>query len=164
MLSTAGDQVPVNPSIEEEGSVNASPAQMGAIAANVDGAGALTIIVPIASCVPHPPVNGIVKLNVPEALGVPLTVIVLPAKLAVTPAGKPVAAPMPVAPVVEKVTLGIAVLIHTIGFDDADVTVLFGISTISAVPLVVPLHPASETDVNAYNPSVASVITNVGDA
>ena len=87
-----------------------------------------------------------------------------PTKLAVTPAGNPVAAPIPVAPVVVKVTSVIAVLIHTDGFDEDADTVLFGISTISAVPLVVPLHPASETDVNAYNPSVASVITNVGEA
>jgi len=62
-------------------------------------------------------------------------VIVFPAKLAVTPAGNPVAAPIPVAPVVVKVTEGIAVLIQTDGFDDAAVTVLFGETVI--VPVVV---------------------------
>ena len=43
MLSTAGDQVPVNPSIEDDGSVRGSPAQIGAIAAKVDVVGALTV-------------------------------------------------------------------------------------------------------------------------
>jgi hypothetical protein len=36
----------------------------------------------------------------PEAVGVPLMVMVLAAQAAVTPAGKPVGVPMPVAPVV----------------------------------------------------------------
>ena len=39
-------------------------------------------------------------MKVPEAVGVPLIVIVFDAKAAVTPAGNPVAVPMPVAPVV----------------------------------------------------------------
>jgi len=73
-------------------------------------------------------------LNVPEALGVPVTVIVFPAKLAVTPAGRFTAAPIPVAPVVVKVTDGIAVLIQTIGSDDDALTVLLGVTVI--VPVV----------------------------
>ena len=49
----------------------------------------------------------------PAAEGDPLNVIILPAQVAVTPAGKPVAVPMPVAPVVACVLL-IAVLIHSV--------------------------------------------------
>ena len=61
---------------------------------------AVTVIVPVAFTVPHPPVSGIVYANTPAAVGVPLIVIVLAAHAAVTPAGRPVAAPMPVASVV----------------------------------------------------------------
>jgi hypothetical protein len=46
-------------------------------------------------------------LKVPDAVGVPLIVIVLPEKLALNPAGRPVAAPIPVAPVVVNVTVGV---------------------------------------------------------
>ena len=56
MLSTAGDHVPVNPSIEDDGSVRGSPAQIGAIAAKVDGVNALTVIVPVVVAGGHPPV------------------------------------------------------------------------------------------------------------
>jgi hypothetical protein len=52
-------------------------------------------------------------------------VMVLVAHAAVTPAGKPVAAPIPVAPVVVCVTDGIAVLIQTVGVEDAAEVVLF---------------------------------------
>ncbi len=58
--------------------------------------------------------------------------MVPPAQLAVTPAGKPTAAPMPVAPVVVWVIGVIAVLIHTVGLDDAGDTV--GSSVIVIVP------------------------------
>jgi hypothetical protein len=63
-------------------------------------------------------------LNVPEAEGVPLIVIVLEAHAAVTPVGKLVAAPMPVAPVVVCVVLVIALFKHTLGEADAADTVL----------------------------------------
>ena len=77
----------------------------------------------------------------PEAVGVPLTVIVFPAKLAVTPAGNPVGAPIPVAPVVVNVMSGaIAVLIQSVGLEDAGVTVLFNTTVIVPVALTVP-HP-----------------------
>ena len=39
-------------------------------------------------------------MNIPEAVGVPLIVMVLDPKAAETPAGSPVAVPIPVAPVV----------------------------------------------------------------
>ena len=49
----------------------------------------LTVMVPVALIVPQPPVNGIVYANAPDALGVPLIVIVLANHEAVTPAGRP---------------------------------------------------------------------------
>jgi len=55
-------------------------------------------------------------------------VITLVAQLAVTPAGKPVAAPMPVAPVVVWVIGGIAVLTHKVGVDEAALTVSAGVT------------------------------------
>jgi hypothetical protein len=67
-------------------------------------------------------------------------VIVLAAQAAVTPAGKPVAAPIPVAPVVVCVTDGIALLIQTVGVDDATDTVLFGVTLIVPVAFTFP-HP-----------------------
>ena len=58
----------------------------------------------------------------------PLIVIVLLPKAAVTPAGKPVAVPMPVAPVVVCVMLVSAVLIHNVGVLDAALAVLFAVT------------------------------------
>ena len=55
-------------------------------------------------------------------------VMVLDAKAAVTPAGNPVAAPMPVAPVVECVILVNAVLIHSVGVDEGAPAVLVGLT------------------------------------
>jgi hypothetical protein len=63
----------------------------------------VTVIVPVAFTLPQPPVKGIVYVKLPVAVGVPLIVITLLDHEAVTPAGKPVAAPMPVAPVVLRV-------------------------------------------------------------
>jgi hypothetical protein len=78
-------------------------------------------------------------LNVPEALGVPLMVIVLDAHAAEMPAGKPVAVPMPVAPVVVCVILVRAVLTQSVGADDAPPTVLFAVTVI-----VTPFDVAGE--------------------
>ncbi len=65
-------------------------------------------------------------MNVPEFVGVPETVIVLFKKDAVTPFGKFVAAPIPVAPEVVKVITGdIGLFTHTVGFEDGGVTVTF---------------------------------------
>ena len=61
-------------------------------------------------------------MNVPLAVGVPLMVIVLDAHTAFTPAGKPVAVPMPVTPVVVCVIFVNAVLKHTVGVLDATPT------------------------------------------
>ena len=70
-------------------------------------------------------------------------VIVFEAKAAVTPVGKPVAAPMPVAPVVACVILVIAVLIHTVGVEDAAPAVLAGVTVIVPVAFTVPQPPVN---------------------
>ena len=65
-------------------------------------------------------------MNGPEAVGVPLMVIVFDAQLAVTPAGKPVGVPMPVAPVVVWVMSGLnAVLMQSDGVEEGALAVLF---------------------------------------
>ena len=70
-------------------------------------------------------------------------VMVLAAQAAVTPAGKPVAAPMPVAPVVVCVRLGdSAVLIHLVCGVDA-VAVMFGVTVIVPVAFTVPQPPVN---------------------
>ena len=53
-------------------------------------------------------------MKVPTAVGVPLIVIVLAAQEAVTPAGRPVAVPIPVAPVVVWVMVVSKVLIQRV--------------------------------------------------
>ena len=70
-------------------------------------------------------------------------VIVFPEKEAVTPAGKPVAAPMPVAPVVVCVIAVKAVLIHSVGIVDATPAVLFGVTVIAPVAFTVPQPPVN---------------------
>ena len=70
-------------------------------------------------------------------------VIVLPDHEADTPVGKPVAAPIPVAPVVVCVIAVIAVLIHTGNELEAVETVLFGSTIIVPVAFTVlqpPVH------------------------
>ena len=71
----------------------------------------------------------------------PLIVIIFAAHAAVTPAGNPVAAPIPVAPVVVCVIVVSAVLIHSVGVDDAAPTVLAGVTVIVPVALTVPQPP-----------------------
>ena len=74
-------------------------------------------------------------MNVPDAVGVPLIVIVLVAHVAVTPVGKPVAAPIPVAPVVVCVIAVSAVLIHNVGELEATPDVLDGVTVTVHVPV-----------------------------
>ena len=62
--------------------------------------------------------------------------VALPVKTAVTPGGKPVAVPMPVAIVVVWVMLVNAVLIHKVGVALAAETVLFGFTIICLVVLL----------------------------
>ena len=68
----------------------------------------------------------------------PLIVIVLLLNEAVTPAGKPVAVPIPVAPVVVCVIAVMAVFTHVVGDEEAAVTVLLG-EIVILIVLAVPL-------------------------
>ena len=81
----------------------------------------------------------------PDAVGVPLMVIVLPAHAAETPAGKPsvpeVPPEIPVAPVVVIAMLVNAVLIHSVGVDDGLPAVLLALTVIVPVALTVPQPP-----------------------
>ena len=76
----------------------------------------------------------------PAAVGVPLIVIVLDAQVADTPAGSPVAVPMPVAPVVVCVMLVSAVLLQRVGMEEAAPTVLSGVTVMVPEAFTVP-HP-----------------------
>ena len=67
-------------------------------------------------------------------------VIVFANHAAVTPAGKPTAAPMPAAPVVVWVIAVRGVLIHKVGVDEAALTVLLAVTLIVPVALTDP-HP-----------------------
>ena len=80
-------------------------------------------------------------MKVPAAVGVPLIVMVLEAQAAVTPAGKPVAEPIPVAPVVAIVILVSAVLIHKVGVLDGVPAVLAGVTVMVPVAFTVPQPP-----------------------
>ena len=70
-------------------------------------------------------------------------VITFAAHAALTPAGKPVAAPMPVAPVVVCVMLVSTVLMHSVGVDEAAPAVLFADTVIVPVALTVPQPPVN---------------------
>jgi hypothetical protein len=68
-------------------------------------------------------------------------VMVLAAHAAVTPAGKLVAVPIPVAPVVVWVIFVSAVLIHKVGVEEAAPAVLAGVTVIVPVALNDPQPP-----------------------
>jgi len=80
-------------------------------------------------------------LKVPEAVGVPLIVMVLFAQPAVTPDGSPVAVPMPVAPVVVCVILVKTVLMHSVGVEEAAPAVLLGVTIMVPVAFTEPQPP-----------------------
>ena len=82
-------------------------------------------------------------MKVPASVGVPLIVIVFVAQFAVTPPGKPVALPIPVAPVVVCVIGVSAVLIHKVGVDEAAPTVMSAVTVIVPVALTVPQPPVN---------------------
>ncbi len=70
--------------------------------------------------------------------------VALPVKITLKPAGKPVAAPIPVAPVVEMVILDDSdVPIQTEGFVDAELAVMFGLTVIVPIALAVPQPPVN---------------------
>ena len=62
---------------------------------------------------------------------------------AVTPDGKPVAVPIPVAPVVEWVMFVSTVFIHKVGLELAALTVLSGVTVIVPVALTEPYPPVN---------------------
>ena len=68
-------------------------------------------------------------------------VIVFPDHDAVTPDGKPVGVPIPVAPVVVCVIVLNEVLIHNVGEDEAADAVLFGFTVIVPMAETVPQPP-----------------------
>ena len=69
--------------------------------------------------------------------------MVLLAQAAVTPVGKPVAVPMPVAPVVVWVIAVNAVFIHKVGVLEAAPAVLLGVTVIVPVALILPQPPVN---------------------
>ena len=81
-------------------------------------------------------------MNVPDAVGVPLIVIVLEAQAAVTPAGNPVAVPIPVANVVVWVISVKTVLIHKVGVVEAAAAVFIE-TVIVPVADTVPQPPVN---------------------
>ena len=82
-------------------------------------------------------------MNVPVAVGVPLIVIVFEAQEAVTPAGRPIGTPIPVAPVVLCVIAVSGVCTHRVGAEDAAPAVLTGSTTIIPVADTLPQPPVS---------------------
>ena len=85
-------------------------------------------------------------MNVPVTVGVPLMVMVLFAKAALTPAGKPLEPEtpvfnIPVAPVVAIVIFVNAVLIHSVGVLDAALAVLAAVTVIGPVAFTLPQPP-----------------------
>ena len=81
-------------------------------------------------------------------------VMVLDAQAAVTPAGKPVAVPMPVARTVVWVIAVSAVLIHNVGVEEAASATIFGVTVI--VPVMVFVPPVQP-------PVIVTVYVNVPD-
>ena len=78
----------------------------------------------------------------PDAVGVPLIVIVLLAKAALTPVGKPVAEPIPVAPIVVCVIEVVnAVLMHCVDVLEAALTVLTAATVMVPVAFTLPQPP-----------------------
>ena len=82
-------------------------------------------------------------MNVPTAIGVPLMVMVLDAQDAVTPLGRPVAMPIPVAPVVVCVIAVRGLPKATFGAEEAAPTVLSGVTMIVPVAEALPQPPVS---------------------
>ena len=82
-------------------------------------------------------------MNVPEVVGVPIIVMVLDAQEAVTPAGRPVAVPMPVAPVVVCVMAVRAVLRHSVGVAEAVEAIFTGVTVMVPVASTLPQPPVS---------------------
>ena len=76
-------------------------------------------------------------------MGVPEIVITSEAQAALTPAGNPVAVPIPVATVVACVIFVNAVLMHKVGVLDAAPAVLSGVTVIVPVAFTEPQPPVN---------------------
>jgi hypothetical protein len=70
-------------------------------------------------------------------------VMVLASQAAVTPAGNPAGAPIPVAPVVVWVMGVSTVLIHNVGVEEGAPAVLAGVTVIVPVAFTAPQPPVS---------------------
>ena len=79
-------------------------------------------------------------MKVPAAVSVPLIVITLLAQTAVTPAGNPVAVPMPVAPVVAIVIDGVKAVFTISVIDDA-VPAVLRVQGVTVVVVVIGGEP-----------------------
>jgi len=69
--------------------------------------------------------------------------IVSELNVALTPVGKPVGVPIPVAPVVVCVMVVMALLIQMVGVDEATLVVLSGVTVIVPVADTVPQPPVN---------------------
>jgi hypothetical protein len=105
------------------------------------------VIVPDAFTEPQPPVSGMEYVNtvvaVIDPLGVPEMVITLLVHVAVTPAGKPVGEPMPVAPVVAMVMGVSGEFRQSVGEEEGAPAVLRGLTVMVPLALTGPQPPAS---------------------
>ena len=79
----------------------------------------------------------------PAAVGVPEILIVSVAQEAVTPAGKPVGVPIPVALVVVCVIAVSGVLMHRVGVEEAVEAVLASTTVMVPVAFTLPLPPVN---------------------
>lgn len=82
-------------------------------------------------------------MNTPLWVGVPLIVITFEAQLAVTPGGRPVAVPIPVATDVECVIFVRTVLAHSVGDEEAAPAALAGVTVMVPVAFTLPQPPVS---------------------
>ncbi len=82
-------------------------------------------------------------MNVPDSVGVPLIVIVFDAQVAVIPIGKPVAVPIPVAPVVVWVIFGVKAILIQEFEEIPGVAVFDGVTIIVPVALILPQPPVN---------------------
>lgn len=79
----------------------------------------------------------------PDAVGVPLIVIISDAHAAVKPSGRSVGVPIPVAPVVEWVMAVKGVLMHNVGVADAVPEVISEVTIICPVAFMLPQPPVN---------------------
>ena len=90
-------------------------------------------------------------MKLPTAVGVPLIVITLADQEAVTPDGKSVAGPMPVAPVVNIVIDRVkAVFTVNVGLDDA-VPAVLSVQGVTGITVTVGVEPPAALSATTVN-------------